>query len=34
MLIQGLDKAGFTTSEIEKIGYKNALRVFQANMQP
>ena len=34
MLLQGLDKAGFTTSEIEKIGYKNALRVFQANMQP
>ena len=31
-LMQGLDKAGFTTEEIEKIGYKNALRVFKENM--
>ena len=29
LLIQGLKKEGFTTGEIEKIGYQNALRVFK-----
>lgn len=30
LLIQGLEKSGFTTGELEKICYKNALRVFRA----
>ena len=32
MLIAALEKAGFTSEEIEKITYKNALRVFKENM--
>ena len=32
-LISSLEKEGFTDTEIEKIAYKNALRVFEANMK-
>ena len=32
LLITALEKDGFSTDEIEKITYKNALRVFKANM--
>lgn len=32
LLLTALEKEGFTTDEIEKISYKNALRVFKANM--
>jgi membrane dipeptidase len=28
-LIQALDRSGFTIEEIEKVSYKNALRVFK-----
>lgn len=31
-LLQALERGGFTTTEIEKIAYKNALRVFEENM--
>ena len=33
LLVEGLDGAGFTTEEIEKICYKNALRVFKENIK-
>lgn len=33
LLLQALDRAGFTSEEIEKIAYKNALRVFKENMK-
>ncbi len=32
-LFAALEKEGFTDTDIEKIGYKNALRVFEANMK-
>lgn len=32
-LLHALEKEGFTATEIEKIAYKNALRVFEANMR-
>lgn len=32
LLLQELERSGFTADEIEKIAYKNALRVFKANM--
>lgn len=32
VIIATLEKGGFSTEEIEKIAYKNALRVFKANM--
>ena len=32
LLIRMLEKGGFSSEEIEKITYKNALRVFKANM--
>lgn len=32
LLIRTLEKGGFSSEEIEKITYKNALRVFKANM--
>ena len=33
LLVKGLDRAGFTTTEIEKVCYKNALRVFKAYLK-
>ncbi len=32
LLLQALERSDFTTNEIEKIAYKNALRVFRDNM--
>ncbi len=32
LIIQALEKGGFSSEEIEKITHKNALRVFKANM--
>ena len=32
LIIDALEKGGFSSEEIEKITYKNALRVFKANM--
>ena len=32
LIIRALEKGGFSSEEIEKITYKNALRVFKANM--
>lgn len=33
LLLQALERSDFTTNEIEKIAYKNALRVFRDNME-
>lgn len=33
LLVEALDKNGYTTTEIEKITHLNALRVFKANMK-
>lgn len=33
LLVQAMDRAGFTDGEIEKITYKNALRVFKENIK-
>ena len=32
LLLQALERSGFTTTDIEKIAYQNALRVFKDNM--
>ena len=33
LLLHALEKSGFTTDEIEKLAYKNALRVFKESMR-
>lgn len=33
LLVQALERAGFTADEIEKITYRNALRVFKENLK-